>query len=341
MDELSIVELRRGVARRWRWLVVWPATAALVGALAAVAWPKSWTSVTTFVPEQTSATGSILNGAMGGLGALVGGGDALGSLTSKLKDGPTPDFFADVLQSQELLTATLRTRFPVTGQPGRSATLLEQLDAGGDTPERQLGNALRVFRRKVVVDVIRRSSIVSLSITLRDAQLSAAVANRMLELLNTFNLERRQLASREQRRFAEQRLAVAQRELEAAEAAKRDFLERNRGYKLSPRLAEEFDALERRADIKQTVLLGLARTFEESRVAEVRDTPLITIVDRAVPADRPAQRPLPWGGAAAVLGFLVAISAAIFGALQDRPAAPAGARRPREGSGEAAIRAVS
>lgn len=340
-DELSIVELRRGVARRWRWLVVWPVGAALVGALAAAAWPKTWTSVTTFVPEQTSNTGALLSGAMGGLGALVGGGDALGSLTSRLKDGPTLDFFADVLLSQELLTATLQTRFPVAGQPGRTATLLEQLDEGGATPERRLGNALRAMRRKAVVEAIRRSNMVSLSITLRDPQLSAAVANRMLELLNTFNLERRQRASREQRRFAEQRLAVARRELERAEGAKSAFLEANRGYKLSPRLAEQYESLERQVDIKQSVLLALARTFEESRVAEVRDTPLLTIVDRAVPSDRPLQRPLPWAAAAAAVAFLVACAAALFTALQDRSTTATRTDVTRDAGVELSIRAAS
>lgn len=342
MDELSIVELRRGVARRWRWLVAWPVTAALVGALAAVLWPKSWTSRTAFVPEKTSGASSAMSGALGGLGALVGGTDAVGALSSKLNDGPTADFYADVLVSQELLTATLETRFPVPGEAARTATLVELLDVAGETPERRLGNALRKLRRKVVVEVIRRSNIVALEVTTRDPQLSAAVANRMLELLNRFNLERRQRTSREQRRFAEQRLAVARRELQGAENAVRVFLEANRGYRLSPRLDERYQALERQVMIKQDVLLGLTRQYEESRVAEVRDTPLITVVDKAVPADRPAQRPLPWGGGAAAFAFVLASAAAIFSAMQDRPAAAGAIRRPaREGAEGSPIRAVS
>jgi uncharacterized protein involved in exopolysaccharide biosynthesis len=88
------------------------------------------------------------------------------------------------------------------------------------------------------------------------------------------------------------------------------------------------------------VLLGLTKQFEESRVAEVRDTPLITIVDKPVPADRPGQRPLPWGGAAAVVALVLALAAAIFAALQDRPAPAATARRTRDGA-DAPIRAVS
>ena len=340
MDEVSIVELRSGVARRWRWLVIWPIAAALIGAVAAVLWPKTWTSSAAFTPEKSTSGSAMLGGALGGLGAIVGGSDAVGALSSKLNDGPTPDFFADVLMSQELLTAAVTTRYPAPGRAGATTTLVEFLDEGGATPERRLGNAVRAFRRKVVVEVVRRSNIVSLRVTLRDPILASQVTARMLELLNTFNLERRQRASREQRRFAEQRLTIAREELRTAEAAKADFLDRNRAYRLSPRLAEAYAVLERQVDIKQDVLLGLTKQFEESRVAEVRDTPLITIVDKPVPADRPGQRPLPWGGGAAVVAFVLSLAAAIFAALQDRPAPAAAARRARDG-GDAPIRAVS
>jgi uncharacterized protein involved in exopolysaccharide biosynthesis len=294
------------------------------------------------VVEQSSS-GSVLAGALGGLGKLMGS-DGLGSLTSKLNDGPSATFLADVLTSRELLTATLETRFRDPENPARTVPLLDLLDAGGRTPATRLGEGLRDLEDRVVVDVVRRSSIVSLEVKMDDPQLASAVATRMLELLNTFNLERRQRSSREQRRFAEKRLQVAQAELKAAEGAKRDFLENNRGFRLSPRLAEEYESLVRQVEIKREVLLGLTTTLEESRVAEVRDTPLITTIDRAVPPDRPQQRPLPWGAIGAVVAFLAALASAVVAVLQERqqqarrlepsitPARPAPAEPARRGA---------
>ena len=318
VEEFSIVELRRGMARRWRWLVMAPVMAALIGAAAAWAWPKTWTATTTFVPEQAlgSNNASIL-GALGGIGSLLG--DAGGaSALAKLKDGPSTEFFADVLTSTELLSATLRTPFLDSHSASAARPLLDILDVSGATPQRRFGNALRKLHRKVLVVVSRRSSIVNLSVTLGDPELSAAVANRMLALLNRFNLERRQRSSTEQRRFSETRLATARIELDSAERAKQAFLDSNRNYYESPRLMAMFDQLDRFVSVKEGILIGLTKTYEESRIAEVRDTPLLTVVDVATPPDRPVQRPLLWGGYACGAGALLGLVGVLLAALSDR-----------------------
>ncbi len=318
VEEFSIVELRRGMARRWRWLVAVPLAASLIGAGAAALWPKTWTATTSFVPEQAlgSNNTSIL-GALGGIGSLLG--DAGGaSALAKLKDGPSTEFFADVLTSTELMSATLRTPFPDPLEPSVRKPLLELIDVSGSTPERRFGNGLRKFEKKVLVVISRKSSIVNLSVTLRDPNLSAAVANRMLELLNRFNLERRQRSSTEQRRFAEGRLSTARVELDSAEHARQAFLDANRSYYESPRLMATYDQLDRAVRVKEGILVGLTKTFEESRVAEVRDTPLITVVDKATPPDRPLQRPLLWGGLACAAGLILGLVGVVFAALSDR-----------------------
>jgi uncharacterized protein involved in exopolysaccharide biosynthesis len=319
VEEFSIVELRRGVARRWRWLLLAPALATLVGAGAAWLWPKTWTATTTFVPEQAlgSNNASIL-GALGGLGSLLGDAGGGASALSKLKDGPSTEFFADVLTSSELLSATLRTPFPDPDSAATQRPLLDILDVSGSTPERRFGNALRKLQRKVLVVISRKSSIVNLSVTLRDPLLSAAVANRMLALLNRFNLERRQRSSTEQRRFAEGRLSTARVELDSSEKAKQAFLDSNRNYYESPRLMAMFDQLDRAVSVKEGILIGLTKTYEESRIAEVRDTPLLTVVDAATPPDRPVQRPLLWGGYACGAGALLGLIGVLLAALSDR-----------------------
>jgi len=116
--------------------------------------------------------------------------------------------------------------------------------------------------------------------------LAAAVANRMVDLLNKFNLERLQSQSRERRRFAAERLQDAERELRAAEADHLKFLQSNRRYADSPLLSFEQNRLARQVQLRQEVFQTLTREFEEARIAEVRDTPLLTIIDPAVPPDR-------------------------------------------------------
>lgn len=338
VEEFSIVELRRGVMRRWYWMLMAPIAAALLGAGAAVVWPKTWTATTSFVPEQVLGTNNVsILSALGGLGSLLGDGGGASAL-AKLREGPSTEFFADVLTSTELMTAALRTEFADPTTPGTTHQLIDLLDVNGPTPERRFGNALRKFKRRVKVLISRKSNIVNLSVTLGDPVLSASVANRMLALLNTFNLERRQRASTEQRRFAEFRLRTARAELDSVELAKQAFLDANRNYYESTRLLAIYEQIDRAVRVKEGILIGLTKTFEESRVAEVRDTPLLTVVDTATPPDRPLQRPLLWAGLTAVAGLLLGVIAVVLAALSDHRAPIAS---PRFVAADGPIRAVS
>ncbi len=316
VEEFSIVELRRGVLRRWMWWVIAPLVGAALGAGLAFVWPKTWAATASFVPEQAISGGSAgILGAIGSLGSLLGeSGGALG----KLSDGPSGEFYAEVLTSQELLVSALGSGYPVGTDSGSRTTLLQRLDPRGATPAQRLGNATRSLRKKTDIELTRRSGIVKLTVSLNDPALAAAVANRMLVLLNEFNLKRRQAASAEQRRFAEQRLLTARRELDSIVAVRRDFLEENRALSSSPRLLSRYEELDRLVQIKEGVLLGLTRTFEESRVSEVKDTPLIAIVDHAMEPDRPEQRPLPWAASGAALALLVGLTVAVAGTLRER-----------------------
>jgi uncharacterized protein involved in exopolysaccharide biosynthesis len=146
------------------------------------------------------------------------------------------------------------------------------------------------------------TGIVTLMVKARDPQLAAAIANRMHDILNSFNLERRQSQSREQARFTKERLAQAEAELRQAESAQLRFLQRNREYTGSPLLEFEHSRLRRAVDLKQEVYTSLAKGYEEARIAEVRDTPVITTIDTAVAPDRRSSpRPVLNG----VIGFLM------------------------------------
>jgi len=311
-----MAELRRGLGERWLWWSLAPLLCAALGALLAVVWPKSWAATTSFVPEQAiSGNSSGILGAIGSIGSLLG--DNGGSL-GKLSDGPSGDFYADVLTSQELLVSTLKSSYADSASGMTPRTLLELLEPKGDTPAQKLGNAKRSLRRKLTIEMTRRSGIVKLTVTLKNPPLAADVANRMLVLLNEFNLDRRQRASAAQRRFAEIRLLTAHTELDSITRIRQSFLETNRTLSNSPRLLARSEELDRLVQIKEGVLLGLTRTYEENRLSEMKDTPLIAVVDHAMVPDRPQERPLPWGGAGAAIGLLLGLGAAVVASVRQR-----------------------
>ena len=81
-------------------------------------------------------------------------------------------------------------------------------------------------------------------------------------------------------------MGEAEEELRTAEEALKLFLERNRGWERFSHLAFEHERLERQVLIKQEIFTTLRRSYEEARIEEVNDTPIITVIDPAVPPEK-------------------------------------------------------
>ena len=135
--------------------------------------------------------------------------------------------------------------------------------------------------------------------------LSRDVAAKLVDLVQSFNRERRAGQAHSEREFVAGRLVDAERELREAENALRDFQSRNRNFRSSPFLILDADRLQRELSRRQAVYNGLSQSFEQARIEEVRNTPLIAIIEAPeVPA-----RPRPRGALLlAVLAFLTVVS---------------------------------
>lgn len=280
LGEVSLLALANVLLKRWKLIVGLPLAAAFAAAVYSLVVTPKFTASTTFVPELDSE-GAGLPGGLAGLAAQFGVGLAGGGADS-------PGFYADVLASRTLLDQMLTARFadPEGVERGDSATLLDLLRAKGDTERARLERGRRKLNNSIAVGVDEETYVVTLSVTTRDRFLSADVANQFIELLNRFNLETRQSNAQERRRFVEERLSLAEEELVTAEDALRLFLERNRLFRDSPELTFEYERLQRQVTIKQEVFTTLRRSYEDARIQEVNDTPVITVIDRAVPPHR-------------------------------------------------------
>jgi uncharacterized protein involved in exopolysaccharide biosynthesis len=63
-----------------------------------------------------------------------------------------------------------------------------------------------------------------------------------------------------------------------AEDSMQVFLQANRRYEDSPELTFQAERLQREIARQQQVYTGLVQSFEEARIAEVRDTPVLTVL---------------------------------------------------------------
>ena len=312
-QDISLVGALNTVLRRAPVVFGLPLVAALLTGLVTLVVPPTYTATTTFVPEVRSQN-RLPAGLVGLAGQL---GVSIGADPSQ-----SPRFYGDVVRSRELLERTLLTRYrnPDGGAGAAdSTTLLHSLRVDGRTLADSLARGVKRLDELIAVRVDVQTSIVRVSVDTRDAGLAAAVANRLVEYLNEFNTHKRQSQARERRRFSEERVVAADSELRRAEEAVKTFYERNRGWQQAPELVFEEARLRRQVTLGQDLYMSLKREAETARIEEVNDTPVITVIDPAVPPQQRSQpKPALWIAVALLVGGMVGISWALAAAYVER-----------------------
>lgn len=302
--EISLLELLNALLRRWRLVVGVPVAVALVAVVVLFLLPLAFTASTAFMPEASSQ--SRIPAGLAGLAGQFG-------LSLGAESRQSAQFYASVIRSPDIVNRVLASRFPDPRTPERdSASLLDLLEVRGDSLMDSLHNGRKKMRGLVGVSIDPPTNIVTLSVRSRYPSLAAEVANRFVAYLNDFNATTRQSQARESRRFSEERLREAEHELQLSEEAVRRFLERNRTWQQSPQLTFEHERLQRQVQITQEVMLTLRREYETARIAEVNDTPVITVLYAATP---PQEKSGPKRRLLAILSFVLAGALSIFTAL--------------------------
>ena len=300
LDDVVITPfaLARGALERWRLAVALPLVAAAAAALSAIVF-REYTARSRFVPQTARSDVSRLAGLAAQMGFAVGGG------------GPaeSPDFYVDLVGSGEVLRPAVQRELRFAARPGGdtlSGTWLDLLGIQGDSPEERVQNGIDALRVSLSAGASLKSGIVTLRTTAPTAGLAEAINLAILDLLATFDRERRQAGARAERVFVEDRLAGAKAELHDAEAALATFLDHNRRPD-APRLTMEMERLQRQVALRQQVYAALAQAHEQASLEEVRNTPVITIIDRPEGSARRGRGVLVLGG----LGFLFGAALAL------------------------------
>src|SRR4051812_43862786 len=158
-------------------------------------------------------------------------------------------------------------------------------------PALALEKTLREMRREVISAAISlRSELISVGVRTHSPLVSYAIANRLLQGLNDFNTGTRQSQAHAERLFTEKRYEAARASLREAEDALQQFEQANRQFSGSPQLTFQRDRLQRDVTLRQQVVTTLAQQYEDVRIREVRDTPVITVIEQASVAASPDPR---------------------------------------------------
>lgn len=269
MFEFEIGRFRLPVATVRRAIVAAGLTAAVVGVVTLLT-PQRYSAGFTMVPQVSDAGNSGLSSIASQLGVNIGSIDLTQS----------PLFYSELLGSRAFMLGLSGGSYLVEGAAGpRDSLLYEWMKAPGATPEQRHERAAILLRGKTAISSSARSGIVRFVVTLKDSALVRQVAMRALAQIDSFNLRTKQTQARAERAFLELRADSLEWHLRNAEDALVRFDDRNRAATLAPALRTERDRLSREKQVVENVAGIVRQQLERARMEEVRNTPVITIVE--------------------------------------------------------------
>ncbi len=302
-DDVSLLSVLNAILRH-RGLVIGTAVAAFLLVVGLVlAQPRTYSTTAKFM---TQARGSQSN--------LSGVAAQFGLTLPTAEAGQSPQFYVDLATSREILRDVAATRFTFQTDTGLAvATLADLYGEPEDAPALRREQAIEELARDVEAETAGATGVIRLTVRAENASLAQQIVQRILQLLAEFNLQRRQSQAAAEREFTEARLTEAQRELRFAENRMEAFLARNRAFGNSPELTFEKDRLARDVSMRQQLFTTLAQAFEQAKIDEVRDTPVITVLGEPEKPLRPDRRGLLRKGLLAlavglILGVLLALA---------------------------------
>ena len=254
--------------RRRRLLITMPIMTAAAAVLFWLVAPPRYSASASFVPEanEPSLAGDMSSGLLGQLGL------------SRALGGVTPiDFYAALLESREILEQVAAARYQ--RRDGTTAPLYEILGVRSDSLQGKVAAAARALHRRLSIDLNARAGIVQFKVTLQDPLVAQEVVQRFIDFMRDFNANKRQSRARQQREFLAERIIEAKRDLDSTEKVLEDFLTRNRNLATSPELQRRGERLRAEVDLGDQLYLTLARQYETARIEEVKNTPVLTVLD--------------------------------------------------------------
>ncbi len=242
--------------------------------------PRTYSSSSSFMPESRSTSNGL-----SGIAAQFG-------VSIPSQEGTeSSQFYVDLLHTRGVLGAAVATKYVANSSKGPvSGTLTAIYQAKGENEALRRNAAMARLDRELRTSISAKTNVVTLAVTATDPVLARDINKRLIDLLSAFNLNQRQSRAHMEREFTEQRLADVKAQLRAVEDRLQAFLESNHVYNTAPALQFQRDRLQADVDVRRQLVTVLEQAVEQARIEEVRDTPVITVIEAPNVAVRPDGR---------------------------------------------------
>jgi uncharacterized protein involved in exopolysaccharide biosynthesis len=304
-DGISLVGFGTTVLRRRRIVAQWSLIGGAVAAITVLFTAAKYDSTASFMPQQTDMSRS-------GVASLAG---QFGISLASVDQTVSPDFYSALLKSRVLLSRIATDSFVVPELENRRIAFVDLFDVPQGSQARRVEDGVKLLDDIVTTSVVKTTGMVRLSVVTKWPSVSYTMVQSLLTGVDEFNRRTRQGQATSERVFIESRLTAATTDLRDAEDRMERFLVANRQYAASPDLTFQHDRLQRDITVRQQVVSTLTQAYEEVRIREVRDTPLITVLEPptvpATPQSRKRLLRLLFGlVSGAMIGLVVALTSA-------------------------------
>jgi uncharacterized protein involved in exopolysaccharide biosynthesis len=255
--------------------------------------PNYYRAVSTILPETERSK-------LSGLGqfadvAQLAGVSIPGSEIARL--------YPSIVNSETVLENVLERKYETKRFPS-SVNLIEYFHLDEGTPQKDLDEGLKRLRGLITTSYETRTGIVTLTLDMREPQLSADVLNAVVAELDHFMRWKKITNASEQRKWVETRLKQVEQDLHNSEDQLKDFREKNRRVLDSPELLLQQQRLARAVEINSTLFVELKKQYELAKIEEIKNIPIVNVLD---PARAPVRKAGPKRATNTVLMFLLTL----------------------------------
>ncbi len=237
--------------------------------LMSVTSPKGYTAEAMFMPKGARGQ-SQLGGLAAQFGLTMNGGDPTQS----------PNMYTELLETKRVIWPVALKEYRITTDSGViTGNLVKIYQIKKDRPEVMKVKTIEAVQRAVKATVAPKTGVIDMTVTTGNPELALQIAQNLLEQVNIFNLNNRQAQAAAERAFAERQVGEKRAELRQAESELENFLESNRMYRQSPQLQLEFNRLESEVLRRNQIYTSLLSAYETARIEEVKDLPVITVIE--------------------------------------------------------------
>ena len=233
-------------------------------------------STVTILPEYGNKNTSL--GQLNDLAALAG---------VKVGESTPTEIYQVLITSESVLEPVIYKKYS-TDEYKDSVDLIQYFDI---KPDNSLPPDLRhrkmfikaydkLCKNNLSTDLDRGTKILNIKVRMLESDLSAIVANNIVESLDHYIRTKRKSYATEQRFYIQKRLAQVKDSLSSAENNLKNFREDNR-LVASPALLLEQGRLLRNVDILQTVYIELNKQLEIAKIDEIKETPVLNVKELA------------------------------------------------------------